>query len=239
MTHKRPLAPPRLNLLNELRLVTRDVVRFGRASQSLDVMPRGRGEPVLVIPALLTGDEHTYPLRDAIGKLGYSCYGWNAGVNTGVVDRDVTSVGERVQELSTRHECKVHIVGWSMGGVLARLAARRMPHLVASVVTMGSPVVGGAKYSAVAGYFRYVLGVDNDELALRAETERAFDVGVPVTALICKDDSWVSPDACVDDSPSRARNIEVDCSHLMMPYNAQVYGHIAEALHAGTSSVAL
>jgi len=44
----------------------------------------------------------------------------------------------------------VSLLGWSLGGVIAREVARREPDAVRRVITYGTPVVGGAPFTAVA-----------------------------------------------------------------------------------------
>jgi pimeloyl-ACP methyl ester carboxylesterase len=53
--------------------------------------------------------------------------------------------------------------GWSLGGVIAREAAREAPSLIRHVVTIGSPVFGGPKYTALARIYR-ARGVDLDAI---------------------------------------------------------------------------
>ena len=45
-------------------------------------------------------------------------------------------------------------VGWSLGGYLAREAARDRPEWFRKVITLGSPVVGGPKFTAAAAWYR-------------------------------------------------------------------------------------
>ena len=42
------------------------------------------------------------------------------------------------------------LVGWSLGGVIAREVARRHPDAVRRVITYGTPVTGGPRHTTVA-----------------------------------------------------------------------------------------
>ncbi len=48
------------------------------------------------------------------------------------------------------HDEPVVLVGWSLGGYIAREYAREHPGHVRAIVTLGSPVIGGPRYTATA-----------------------------------------------------------------------------------------
>jgi len=84
-------------------------------------------------------------------------------------------LADRVRE---RHEAggePIALIGWSLGGYLARKAARDLPHIVDRVITFGSPVVGGPKCTAAARLFRR-YGMDLDWI----EAEIAKRERVPI-----------------------------------------------------------
>jgi pimeloyl-ACP methyl ester carboxylesterase len=76
----------------------------------------------------------------------------------------------------------VRLVGWSLGGVLARETARDRPELVRRVITLRSPIVGGPKYTTVGRAYRQ-QGVDLDALEAAIETREATPIRVPITAI--------------------------------------------------------
>jgi triacylglycerol lipase len=53
---------------------------------------------------------------------------------------------------------KVHLVGHSLGGVIARAAASQMPDRIASVITLGSPFRGIAVHGSVLRAVQMVRG---------------------------------------------------------------------------------
>jgi pimeloyl-ACP methyl ester carboxylesterase len=115
-----------------------------------------------VLPGFGAGDGSTLVLRRYLRFLGYSVRGWSLGVNAGDVRALMPRVLERVERLAERVREPVALVGWSLGGVLAREVARESPGLVRRVITLGSPIVGGPKYTAAARFYR-----------LQASTRRA------------------------------------------------------------------
>jgi pimeloyl-ACP methyl ester carboxylesterase len=64
-----------------------------------------------------------------------------------------------------------HLVGWSLGGYIAREVARELSEQVARVVTLGSPVVGGPKFTAVGKLYES-WGFDLEAMARDVEMTR-------------------------------------------------------------------
>jgi pimeloyl-ACP methyl ester carboxylesterase len=166
----------------------------------LDRAPRGDGHPVLTLPGFLAGDSSTRILRRYLKRLGYSAHPWKLGRNfgrTGVVQEKLF---ERVTELAERHERKISIVGWSLGGVYARELAKHLPNHVRQVITLGSPF------------------------------GRSMPPRVPTTAIWSKTDGITDWRDCREvDGPQR-ENIEVPGSHCGLGWNALVLWAIADRL---------
>jgi hypothetical protein len=100
---------------------------------------------------------------------------------------------------------------------------------VSHVITMGAPLVGGAKYTALAATYRargVDLGETERELARRA---RLAD-HVAVTSIFSRLDGVVSWPACVDRTNPQAENIEVVATHLSLASHHQVSRAVADRL---------
>ncbi len=101
-------------------------------------MPRGNGQPVLVFPVIGRGDDHAAPVRAALCQLGYRAYGWGLGTNAGPTPRILAGVQHRLMALHAEHG-PLPVVGFSFGGVLARLVTHLHPEKVTQVITVCSP----------------------------------------------------------------------------------------------------
>ena len=113
---------------------------------------------------------------------------------------------------------------------MARDVAREHPACVEQVVTLGSPVIGGAKFTAVGRSYRK-KGIDVDRMARAADArETAKPIPVPVTALYDRHDGIVNWGACIDRHNRHVKHVEVQCSHLGMVVDRGVFGIIAQAL---------
>lgn len=192
--------------------------------------PRGSGEPVLVVPGFATDDGWTSPLRAFLTSIGYHAAGWGLGRNRGNVPKLLPEVVRRTERLSLEQGQPVRLVGWSLGGYLAREAARERPDLVDRVITLGAPILGGPTYTASAPmYVR--RGYDLDEISAAVDEREAEPIRVPVFAIYSRSDGVVSWRACIDrfDNPL-VEHHEVRSSHLGMVNSPRVFGLVADLL---------
>lgn len=198
--------------------------------------PRGNGQRVMVLPGYGASDASTAVLRAYVGYLGYDPVGWGLGRNNGEVPDLIPRVVERIEELAHEAGRSIDLIGWSLGGYLAREAARERPQAVRHVVTLGSPVVGGPKYTAVARSYRR-RGIDLDEIEAQVAARNREPLETPITAIYSRSDSVVAWQACIDHHSPRVDHIEVETTHLGLGFSPQVFQIIAERLALeGTSS---
>lgn len=199
--------------------------------RDLAAEPRGRGEPVLIFPGYGAGDASTAVLRAYLHYQGYAVRGWGLGRNSGDVPALVPRVAECVERTAAAFGCRVRLIGWSLGGYLAREAARERPGDVERVLTLGSPVVGGPKYTAVAHTYRR-QGHDLDAMEAAVAARARVPLAVPVTAIYSKVDRVVAWRACLDASGGDVEHVEVLTTHLGLGFAPDVYRIIARRLGA-------
>ena len=105
-------------------------------------VPRGNGAPVITVPGFLACDLYLLEMNLWLRRLGYkpwrSRIGYNAECPEVLTQRLAKTVGRAYQKTGR----KVHLVGHSLGGVLARAVAFLQPEQVASVITLASPFRG-------------------------------------------------------------------------------------------------
>jgi pimeloyl-ACP methyl ester carboxylesterase len=190
---------------------------------------RAAGEPVLVAPGFGTGDGSTLPIRAYLRALGYRAHGWGLGRNRGNVPELIPRVTERTVRLAESAGRPVRLVGWSLGGYLAREAARERPDAVHHVVTLGTPIIGGPKYTAVADFYRR-RGEDLDAIEAEVALRERIPIRVPVTAIYSRSDGIVAWQACVDRSNPHVEHVEVETTHLGLGLSLEVYRVIARRL---------
>lgn len=188
------------------------------------------GFPVMVLPGYMTTDRSTFFLRRFLAWHGFDVFPWGLGLNRGNTMEFVHKVADRCRQILKKNKHPVALIGWSWGGYIAREVARDYPALVHHVVTLGSPIVGGAQFTAWAGINRR-RGVDLDTIA-RAILERtATPITVPITSIYSKSDKVVSWKASIDeDKRHRVTNHEVNSSHAGLGMNREVYRILIETL---------
>ena len=220
---------PAINAIWREGLSGLEFSRLLAASPSLAVQPRGNREPVLVLPGYGTSNVSTTPLRSYLSYLGYSAHGWTVGRNRGNVAAMLPLVHEQVSALRKRYAQPVHLIGWSLGGVLAREVARDNPGSVRQVITMGSPIIGGPKYTSLARI--YVRdAADLDEIERRIAEREQRPIRVPVTSIYSRRDGIVAWQASIDHTTPQADNVEVNTTHLGLGISPEVYKLLASKL---------
>lgn len=223
--------PPLILLVSEVRAAA-ELTAMIAALPVLRTAPRGDGHPVLVIPGFLAGDLSTMPLRRYLSSLGYDVHPWSLGRNTGGVARMRAAVRARIAEIRRTTERKVTLIGWSLGGVYARLAALAGPDDVRAVITLGSPfanVVSGA--SNVSAMYKMVSG-ESSATADPSDLEAlAGDLPVPTTAIYSKSDGIVNWRNSALRPNHQSENIEILlASHAGLGVNPAVLWAIASRL---------
>lgn len=227
------LKPPSLFAqLGELALPF-ELLRFGLGGRYLIGAPRGDGRPVVLLPGYGASELSMRPLQAYLTHLGYSVRDWGMGRNQGRVAADVERFATQARIWTAEAGgAPLTLIGWSLGGVVARETARAHPHLVREIITMGTPIIGGPKYTALAARF---AGRDLDAYERDIHTRNLKGLTQPLTVLYSDRDGIVGPDIAIDIYNPQARNIRVDGTHLGLGVNPRVWRIIADTLAGVTS----
>ncbi len=206
----------------------RTAIQFLRLPLAAPKLMRKRSsEPssVIVLPGFGTNDVSTIPLRAYLIGRGHRCVGWGLGVNGGEVAGTLDAVIEQIYLHAQRHGERCVVLGWSLGGVLAREAARDRPDLISKVVTFGTPLFGPRFTSAVGFYSEVGIREIENQIAARAD----IPIKVPVTAIYSKADGVVDWRTCIDPEPT-TRSLEVKSSHIGLGIDPDVWTIIVNAI---------
>ena len=205
---------------------------FFAASPFLRLLGRGDRHPVLVLPGFTAGDRSTEPMRWFLRGQGYYVHGWHLGRNVGPTRRIMTGIDARLFELHERHDRTVSIIGWSLGGIYARELARRHPHMVRQVITLGTPfrLIEG-DHSAAEPIWQQLEPYFVEELsAMRMPEEHKPRLAVPSTAIYTRTDGIVRWHTCIEAEGPQRENIEVHGSHSGLGVNPAALIAIADRL---------
>lgn len=183
----------------------------------------------MVLPGFATGDRATSILRAYLSFLGHDVHPWGLGRNDGDVPRLLALLVSRVAGLRRSAGRPVRLVGWSLGGYLAREVSRDIPSDVDRVVTLGAPVVGGPKYTLAARAYRR-RGADMDAIEAAVDAREAVPLTRPVSAIYSRKDGVVAWQACVDERNDCVDHVEVSSTHVGLAFSPDVYLLVATRL---------
>lgn len=235
--------PPLLAVLREATVVA-ETSRFAlRRGASRTLVRRAvsaapvvrRPEPVLLIPGFLAGDWMLAAIAGDLRGQGFRTYRSHIRANLSCSATSVLGLEERLEQIAERRGAKVHLLGHSLGGVVARGLADRRPDLVASLVTMASPLRSTAAHHAMLGPGLKMLtrlsqaGVADllttDCVAGScahldpAEARRPLPHGIAMTNFYSRSDGVVDWRACID---PEGEPVEVRASHAGMVLDPRV-----------------
>lgn len=229
MTMKTPDGPPgrhRPTVSGMLREAAAFLGSLAQPDVTAVAGPRGDGHAVLFLPAVIRADGQTARVRKFVAANGYAAFGWALGVNLGPTPRLLTGARDRLAAIAAGHG-PVSLVGYSMGGLLARWLAQRRPEDVRQVVTVCAPFNDPlhSTWFSPASILGLWPGADLRGLA----EEVGKPLPVPNTAVYCRSDGIVDWRCCIDNEAPED-NFEVTGYHTTMADNAQVRRILLERL---------
>lgn len=169
-----------------------------------------------------------WPIGSYLDRLGHRTTGWGLGTNAGTVEAFRDQLVERVPELVDRSGRPINLVGWSLGGVVAREVARVLPEQINQLVTFGTPAVGGPTYTIGAASFGEEESTRIREL--QQELDANDPIRVPITAIFTRRDAAVDWRACIDRASVDVTMVEVASTHIGLGLDPDVWLTVARAL---------
>jgi pimeloyl-ACP methyl ester carboxylesterase len=207
-------------------------------------IPKGDGTGVVVIPGFMGSDQYLGDMYAWLRRIGYHPYLSGIGRNAECPEILTLRLRDTIERAQAETGRRVHLIGHSLGGVLARGAGARWPRSVASVTTMASPFRGVRVHPFVLQTAYLVRGRIIQQQAA-AETEAAncysgyctceflgslrkdFPKSVSTLAIYTKSDGVVDWRCCINGDD---RDVQVRGTHVGLAFNPQVYREIATFL---------
>ena len=197
----------------------------------LRTLPKGDGHTVLCLPGFMATNNSTRPMRSLLSELGYDAHGWDSGRNMRVDNALIERLEAQLTRLHKESGRTVSIVGWSLGGVIARELAKLHPDKVRLVISLGSPITTERAQTGVTKLFELLNGKE-------PEVQRGGRFGaleeappVPTTSVFTKTDGivhWRGSVQCGDRED--CENILVHASHCGLGVNPSVMVAMADRL---------
>ena len=209
-------------------------------------VPHGDASGVVIIPGFLGTDMYLMELYAWLRRIGYRPYfsgiGLNAECPNLLIRRHLNETMDRALQETGR---PIHVIGHSLGGIIARSVAGQRPVDVASVITLGSPFRGTVAHSRVLKaaeivrkriQLKHGQGVLPDCYTGRCTCQfldslrRDLPQGITETAIYTRADGVVDWRYCITEHPGV--DFEVPGTHIGLAFNPAVYDIIARRLRA-------
>ncbi|MFC0206392.1 esterase/lipase family protein [Novosphingobium soli] len=204
----------------------RSLYRGGHKGQA--VPAAARPMPVMLLPGFGSHPRRMKPMADGLAAAGHRVHEWGLGFNFGPSQRNFSFLMRRVAVIARENWAPVALVGWSLGGLFAREIARREPHLVAKVITMGTPFSGDPRANNAWKAYQVVTGHSVDSPPI--ECDFSVKPPVPTVALWSPRDGIVQPRAACGWPEERDRAVSIRCSHLDFSSAPEVVAEVLRQL---------
>ena len=207
-------------------------------------VPRGDGSGVVIIPGFLGTDLYMMELHGWLERIGYRAYFSGIGINADcpnlLIQHRVKATVNRALEETGR---KIHLIGHSLGGVIARSIAGARPKDIASVITLASPIRGTVTNQAILNVAEAVrMGIlkEHGKNVLPEcytgsctcnfinSLRREVPDDLLQTAIYTRTDGIVDWRYCRTGNPEM--DFEVRGTHIGMAFNSAAYSIVAERL---------
>jgi triacylglycerol lipase len=214
-------------------------------------IPRGDGSAVVIIPGFLGTDLYLNELRGWLSRIGYRAYFSGIGINA---DCPNLLIQRRLNETLSRAldetGGKIHLIGHSLGGVIARSVAGARPHDIASLITLAAPIQGTVTHrnviNAAEAVRLRILQEHGDAVLPHCYTarctcnfvdslQRKVPNSIRQTAIYTRHDGVVDWRYCRTEK--KGQDFEVRGTHIGMAFNSAAYAIIANRLAMVNSSL--
>lgn len=213
-------------------------------------VPRGDDSGVVVIPGFLGTDLYLMEIHAWLGRIGYRPYFSGIGINAECPNLLIQRhLNETVETALAETGRKIHLIGHSLGGVIARSLAGQRPKDIASVITLAAPFRGTVAHRTILNVAEAVRtrilqehgrGVLPDCYTGRCTCnfldclKRTLPESVIETAIYTRHDGIVDWRCCL--TRKTDSDFEVPSTHIGMAFNPSAYTIVAERLAMAHSS---
>jgi pimeloyl-ACP methyl ester carboxylesterase len=201
---------------------------------------------VVIIPGFLGTDLYLTELHGWLARIGYRPYFSGIGINAECPNLLIQRrLNETINTALKETARKIHLVGHSLGGVIARSIASQRPKDIASVITLASPFRGTVAHRTVlhaAEAVRLKILQEHGEGVLPTcytgrctcnfidSLRREVPDEMLETAIYTRQDGVVDWRYCM--TRNRQVDFEVPGTHIGMAFNPAAYSVVAQRLAA-------
>ncbi|GEM_PF-5369533 len=215
-------------------------------------IPHGNGDPVYIIRGYMVWEGYMNNLAQTLKDHGYNAIKENVSdfdtletFNSGMSKEKLYQIREEIKAIQDKTGKRVHVIGYSLGGKMAKLVANEIPNSIASVTTLvgvmnPSESIFREKSQMLSCRTENMHGVtslSDDDHALMADILQNFAKRyphIPVTRIGSDLDGLVSfQTATGNDNRKNTRNIKINTAHMLAPFSP-TYQNAVLATLSGT-----
>lgn len=189
----------------------------------------GNGRPAIVIPGMASGDGSTALLRNSLKQAGYVPVASGLGRNLVFTTDKLESLEAVLAESVNRARKRAVIIGWSLGGLYARILAQRHPDLVALVATLGTPFSGDRRANNAWRIYEFLADHSVDTPPL--PDDWSIKPSAPTIAFWSPTDGVIAPSCARGTDTERDEAIELPFRHFEMGCSRRAVRLIIEAVN--------
>lgn len=193
-----------------------------------DDAARGDGQPVIVVPGFCSPTVSTLRLRRFLTRQGFAPQSWTCGINVGPAPNVLPRLERQIVETAERTGRPVSLIGMSLGGTLAREAAKRCPDRIARVITMCSPV--RLPVMTPLAPLASLAGLMWDDDARRTMARVSEPPPVPVTAIVSPKDGVLDWRDSLPERSALVDVITIEGAHMTIGSNPEAQRIVAARL---------
>ena len=214
-----------------LRYLLAEIGAFAPKLHKRPPSPRARHpQPVMVLPGFGAHPLRMRPMMRALAAAGHRPHEWGLGFNFGPTPENFAFLLARVAALVRTEGEPVALVGWSLGGLFAREIAKRLPHAVSRVITMGTPFSGDRRANNAWRAYQLITGHPVDQPPIPGDF--AQKPPVPTIALWSPRDGIIAPRSAAGWPGERDRAVALRCNHLGFASDRRVIAEVLRQLDA-------
>lgn len=204
-----PSAPPLPMLLREAGSFAAMRAKASYAAAvPTDVI--GDGRTVVVLPGFLASDVATARLRKSLAQSGFRTFGWGLGRNLGIKHDLFDQLDQWLDSIDA--ELPITLVGWSLGGLIAREYAKYAPDRVQKVITLGTPFSGSLRANNAWRLYEWVAGHSVDAPPIAAVPNEKPPART--VAFWSRQDGVVAPHSACGEPGEADVQTELGCTHM-------------------------
>jgi len=199
---------------------------------------------VVLVPGFLGTDLYLTQFAIWLRRIGYQAFYSGIPLNADCPNLLIRrNLSDAMGKACAATSGKIHLIGHSLGGSLARAAAIQMPQRVASVITLAAPIRGIAARTSVMNAAdmvrKQILEKHGRGVMPTCYTARCtceffeslrgdFPKSVRQTAIYTKKDGILDWRVCQTGDPDV--DVEVSATHIGMVFSPLVYSIVARRL---------